>query len=339
VRFLSVLHPRLVPARHVVILAAEHFADHAGRFLKGLVRERCGICSVIGDQAFHFAVADIHALEQPLRRLHGPFGRESKLAARLLRQRRRREWRRRTFDPRLLLDARDRPRNVRANRLRERDGCRLIEQTRVRILQLARFGVEILTGRDPLIIQAGERCHELTPLALQPGLEVPVHRRPERAALFFTLDDEADGDALHTSGTQPRLNFLPQKRRQRVAVEPIQNAAALLRPDKILVDLARVIERLLDRVLGDLMEHDAAHRHLRLEHLRQVPADGFTFAVRVGGQQNLRRVFHRGLQMRDLLLLVVGNDVVGLEVTVDIDAESSPLLLLDLLGDFRRRFW
>jgi len=48
--------------------------------------------------------------------------------------------------------------------------------------------------------------------------------------------------------------------------------------------------------------------------------------------------------MRDLLLFIVGNDVVRLEVAVDIDAQPSPFLFLDLLGTSaadsgRSRMW
>jgi hypothetical protein len=32
-------------------------------------------------------------------------------------------------------------------------------------------------------------------------------------------------------------------------------------------------ERLFDRFFGDFVEDDAAHRNLRLEHLREMPAD------------------------------------------------------------------
>ena len=78
-------------------------------------------------------------------------------------------------------------------------------------------------------------------------------------------------------------------------------------------------------VFGDLVEDDAADGNLRLEHLRQMPADRLAFAIRVGGQQQLRRVLERGLQVRDLLLLVAGNDVVRREVAVDVDAEPPPL--------------
>ncbi len=57
VRFLRVLHARLVAARPVVVLGAEHLADHARRFLHRLVRQRGRVGAVIGDEAFHLAVA------------------------------------------------------------------------------------------------------------------------------------------------------------------------------------------------------------------------------------------------------------------------------------------
>ena len=159
----------------------------------------------------------------------------------------------------------------------------------------------------------------------------------ERAPLFLALDDQANGDALHAAGAQPGLHLLPEHRRQRVAVEAIENAAALLRAHQVLVDVAGIVERLLDRVLGDLVEDDAADRNFRLEHLRQVPADRLAFAIGVGREQQLGRVLERGLQVRDLLPLVARDDVVGREVLLDVDAEPAPVLLLDLLRHFGGR--
>ena len=99
-----------------------------------------------------------------------------------------------------------------------------------------------------------------------------------------------------------------------------------------------LLERFPDGILGDFVEDDAADRDLGLEHLREVPADRLAFAVRVGGEQHFGRVLERVLQVRDLLLLVAGDDVVRREVAVDVDAQPAPVLLLDLLGDFGGRF-
>jgi hypothetical protein len=126
------------------------------------------------------------------------------------------------------------------------------------VLERTGLGVEVLARRNPLVVQPGERGHELAPLAPQRGLEVPIRGRPERPPLLFPFDDEADGDALHASGAEAGLHLLPQHGRERVAVEPVEDAAALLGANQVLVDLGRMLERLVDGVLGDLVEGEAA---------------------------------------------------------------------------------
>jgi hypothetical protein len=58
------------------------------------------------------AVADLHALEQPLRDLHRPAGRVAELAAGFLRECGRGKRRRRTLEPGFGLDRRHRPRQM-----------------------------------------------------------------------------------------------------------------------------------------------------------------------------------------------------------------------------------
>ena len=65
-----------------------------------------------------------------------------------------------------------------------------------------------------------------------------------------------------------------------------------------------LLERALDRVAGDLVEHHPAHRHLRLQHLEQVPGDRLALAVLVGREQELVGVLELLLQLGDLRLLV-----------------------------------
>src|SRR5687768_12589505 len=60
-------------------------------------------------------------------------------------------------------------------------------------------------------------------------------------------------------------------------------------------------------------------------------------SIRVGGQQQLGGFLHRDLEQRDLLPFVAGHDVVRSEVLIDVDAEPTPLLLLDLLRHVGRR--
>jgi hypothetical protein len=99
----------------------------------------------------------------------------------------------------------------------------------------------------------------------------------------------------------------------------------------------RVLDGLIDRLLGDFVEDDALDRNFRLEHLQQVPADRFAFAIRVGREHDGRGRLHRGLQVLHVLPLVFGHDVVGREVAVGIDAEPAPLLLSNLVRHFASR--
>ena len=79
---------------------------------------------------------------------------------------------------------------------------------------------------------------------------------------------------------------------------------------------------------GDLVEDHALDRHPGRQHLEQVPGDGLALAVLVSGQEQLAGVLQQGLELPDLVLLLRGDDVEGLEVVVDVDAEAGPRLAL-----------
>jgi hypothetical protein len=105
------------------------------------------------------------------------------------------------------------------------------------------------------------------------------------------------------------------------AEEPVDDAARLLGVDQAVVDVAPVRDRVVDRRAGDLVEHHALHRHLRLELLEEVPADGLTLAILIGREEELVRRLQRRLQLPDDVLLVLVDDVGRFEAVVHIDAE------------------
>ncbi len=76
------------------------------------------------------------------------------------------------------------------------------------------------------------------------------------------------------------------------------------------------------------MEHHPLHRDLRVEHLEQVPCDGLALAVLVGRQVELLGLPQQLPDVRHLLLLVRRDDVEGLEVVFDVDAEPGPAPLV-----------
>ena len=117
--------------------------------------------------------------------------------------------------------------------------------------------------------------------------------------------DHAHRDALHASGRRglAAAEHAPQHRRRLPTDEPVEDAATLLRLDELHVELARVLERLADRVRRDLVEHHAPHRHLRLQHLAHVPADRLALAILVSCEDELVGALQRRLQLGDDLLL------------------------------------
>ena len=243
VRFLGVADLGLVLARSLVVVVAVHLAHGLAGLAERLVAERGRVGAVIRDQALEVAAADVDALEQPLRDVHRAIGREPELAVGLLLQGRGGERRRRPLRGRLLVDARDAPRHAALEPVGERGGGRLVEANDGARGELA-AGVEVLAGGDAAIVDADERGAELAPVgALERGVEVPVVRRAERQPLLLALDDQPHRHALHAAGAEAGLHLLPQHRRERVAVEPVEDAPALLGPHQVLVDvLVGVVE-------------------------------------------------------------------------------------------------
>ena len=154
----------------------------------------------------------------------------------------------------------------------------------------------------------------------------------ERHAGALAVDDEARRDALHAARRCAGADATEGDVRHLVAVETVEGAPPFLRLDQLHVEVAPVLDRVLDGFAGDLVEHHPLHRDARLEHLEEVPRDGLALAVLVGREVELAGVLERGLQLRDDLLLVVGHDVDRREVVVDVDAEPADLGLGHALG-------
>ncbi len=164
--------------------------------------------------------------------------------------------------------------------------------------------------------------------------QVPVLGRGERHALALALDDEPRRDRLHASGREAARHLLPQDGGDLVSVQPIEDASRLLRVDEPGVDAPCLVERTGDRVLRDLVEDHAPNGNLRLQQFDEVPGDRLAFAVLVGREQELVGARELLLQLRDDLLLLRVDDVVGLEVLRDVDTERPKTLSL-CLGDVR----
>ena len=198
--------------------------------------------------------------------------------------------------------------------------------------ELARI-IEIAALGHLFPIDGGELGAETIRLAIRRVhfcCQIPVFGGDERHALALALHDHAGGHGLHASGGQARHDLLPQHGRNLIAVEAVQHTAGFLGIHEVIVQLAGIFRGSQDGGLGDLVEHHAAHRHLRLEYLQQVPGDGLALAVGVCCEVELIYFFELGLEIRDLLLLVRADHVQRCETFIHVHAKTSPWLLLVL---------
>ena len=154
---------------------------------------------------------------------------------------------------------------------------------------------------------------------------VQYSRGLKRRDLFLALADHAQRRALHAAGRGAgQSGLLPQQRRQIEADQVVERAARLLRVDQVLRDVARLRDRLADRVARDLVEHHAMHvlaveRAQLFQQLGQVPGDRFAFAVRVGREVQRVGLLQRARDRLHVLLVLVEDLIAHRELALRID--------------------
>ena len=293
--------------QEVVAVQLPHLAPGGG---DRLLRQRGGVGPHVGDVA---------PLVEALRGPHDLAGGHRQLPPALLLERGGDERRLGRRAVGLLLDAGDRERGGRG-RLDQGAGGRLVEGDGVGALQAAP-GVEVLAGGDPGLPDPHEVGGEAG-VGRELGLDAPVAGGHERHALALALHHEPHRGALHPPGRQAGGHLAPQHLGDRVAEQAVHDPPGLLGLDEPVVDVPRLLDRLLDRLPGDLVEHHPAHRDPGFEHLGEVPGDGLAFAVLVGGEIEEVGVLEGGSEPLDHVLLARGNDVARLEVVLDVDGEA-----------------
>ena len=104
---------------------------------------------------------------------------------------------------------------------------------------------------------------------------------------------ETNRRACTRPADNPRLTRRHSTGADLVAIEAIENAPGLGCVDEAVVDAARIVDGMIDRGLGDLVEHHPLDGHLRLQILQQVPADRFALAILVRCEIQLAGVLMR----------------------------------------------
>ena len=149
--------------------------------------------------------------------------------------------------------------------------------------------------RPPTLTSSASNCFAVA--GGEAANQIPPGRRAKRDPLPLALDDHPHGDALHAAGRQLRPDLSPQQLRNFVAVEPVENAARFLGPHQAVVDARADVPGRRESLLRDFVKHQAMDRHFRLEHLAQVPTDGFPFAVFVRRQIEFAASFSSSLSL------------------------------------------
>ena len=280
---LGLVDPRLfgqvaAPGRSVV----EGFGDQLAAGGDRLFRHLHAVRSHVGDET-HGLAADIHALIEPLRHLHGAGGAEAELSRRFLLQGGGGEGRLREAPLRLGFNFRYREArgfDARFRRIR-RALVPDAEAVELRAVQLHEAGCECFLLR---------RQHV--------GRDGPVFLGAEGLDLPLALADEAERHGLHAACGAGARKLAPQDGRQGEAHEIVKGAAGEVGVHQLAVDVAGVGDALLQGGLGDLVEDhaldaDVLQNALRLQHLQHMPGDGLALAVGVGGEIEIVRVLDR----------------------------------------------
>ena len=282
-------------------------------------------------------IGDVPGLVQPLGDLHRLAGRHAQFAVAFLLQCAGRKRRIGLTDFRPLFDAGHLPGAVGQFGLQGAGGVG-VQQHHVGIgFQFAGVFIEVPPAGHAFACRCDQLSGE-TGVILSPqfGLQIPVIGTAKGQPFVLPQHENFDGHRLHAARRQSPRDFFPQQRAQRVAVQAIQDAPRLLCRNQVLVHGPRVLDRVEDRVLGDLGEHHAADRHLGFEQLCQVPANALTLAVFVGRQDQLVRRLQGRLQFLDQFLLVTRNHVQRFEFRIDVDPQIRPRLFFQRSGNLGR---
>ncbi len=93
--------------------------------------------------------------------------------------------------------------------------------------------------------------------SVQHGVDGPILLRHKRANGFLALDDQPQRHSLHATCRQAAADLVPQKRRDFVAHQPVEDTAGLLRVNEIGVHSPGVVKRGADGFGRDFVKGHA----------------------------------------------------------------------------------
>ena len=242
----------------------------------GIGRDPGRVRAHVGDQPCGTFGSELDSLIQLLGHAHGGKRAHPQAAGRVLLHGRRDVWRVRALGAALLLDADDAV--ARAFELAD---------------DLLRLGL-VVDLELRVFLSRGRACGPVEPrqevvlgaLLGQLRVDRPRLDRDELPDLVLSIDHQSQRDGRHASGADSLLDLAPQERAQAEADQPIDHAPRLLGVDQAHVDLTRRFQRAAHCVRGDLVELDPLWI-AQLQHLGEMPRDGLSLPVGVGGEDDL----------------------------------------------------
>ena len=129
---------------------------------------------------------------------------------------------------------------------------------------------------------------------------------------------------MNTSGGKTALDGLPQQRADLITNDTVKNTSCLLGIDQIHINLTRLLDRGLDRGLGNLIEGDAhGLLHGNPQRSCQMPRNGFALAVRVSCEEYFFSGFGFLFDLLDQVTFAANIDIANSKIVVNINAECS----------------
>ena len=159
---------------------------------------------------------------------------------------------------------------------------------------------------------------------LQQGIQRPVLLRDKLSDLAVAVIHHAGRHALDAACRQAGADLLPHNGANLITHHAVENAACLLGIHQVHVEAAGICHRLGDHLAGDLVKGHAAGLLLRqVKKCLQMPGNGLTFAVRVGGEIDGVALFCRLLQLADQLFLTANGLIFRGKIVLNIHADGA----------------
>ena len=244
--------------------------DHLAHRGERLVGDASGVRADIGHKALQALARQFHALVELLGDLHGLAGVEVEFARSLLLQIGGGKRRGGQFAALALFDG--------THIVRPLAGAREQRVARLAGVHVHFFAVFAVKARGQLRAAHAETSGDVVVLLGQEGVD-----------LVFAVADHLRRHGLHAAGGKALFHLRPEDGADLIAHQAVEHAPRLLGVDAVDVDAARVLDGGLDGLHRHLVELDAAGRmFVDAQHIGQMPGDGFSLAVRVGGEIDLR---------------------------------------------------